>query len=285
MRIALIGAAGQLGTDLAAVLDEVVPLTHEQIDITDPASLSQTLSAIRPALVINTAAYNLVDQAEVEPEQALLVNATGPRLLAEWCQSHAAALLHVSTDYVFGGDRERSIPYRETDEPAPLGVYGRSKLSGEEAVRSHCERHFIVRTCGLYGRAATRSKGNFVKTMLRLAGERPELKVVNDQHCVPTYTADLARAIQALIRTEAYGLYHATNSGSTTWYDVAREALRLSGLPTRVNPIPSAAYPTKAERPGYSVLNCEQLAAVTGHVLPPWQDALRRYLEQEAAAL
>lgn len=282
MRIALIGAAGQLGTDLHRLLPDADALTHADIEVTDIACVNRVLSGTRPEIVINTSAYNLVDKAEDEPDQAFNVNEQGPRNLARWCRHNGAALVHVSSDYVFGADAHRSTPYRETDLPGPLGVYGKSKLAGEEAVRTECPRHFLIRTCGLYGQAATKAKGNFVKTMLRLAGERDELRVVNDQWCTPSFTQDVARMIVALIGTAEYGLYHVTNSGATTWFQLASEALRLRGIRTPVVPILSQEYPTRARRPAYSVLNCDKAEDVTGLNLPPWQDALRRYLDLTA---
>lgn len=278
MKIALIGAAGQLGTDLARLLPSCLPLTHADIEITDAASVQRVLDAAAPNVVINTAAYNLVDKAEDDPVTAMAINATGPEHLARWCAANNAVLMHVSTDYVFGADEFRTIPYTEDDIPGPLGVYGSSKLAGENAVKQLCPQYFLIRTCGLYGHAATKSKGNFVKTMFRLAGERSELKVVNDQHCAPSFTADVAAMMVALLRTQAYGVYHAVNSGATTWFDVATLALQLSGSKTKVLPIPTSEYPTRARRPVYSVLSSQKAEAVTGMMMPTWQDALGRYL-------
>ncbi|SFI29151.1 dTDP-4-dehydrorhamnose reductase [Planctomicrobium piriforme] len=280
MRIALIGAAGQLGTDLLKCLPHAHPLTHAEIEITDSQNVAAVLDPLAPDIVVNTAAYNLVDKAEDEPERAFAINAQGPETLARWCNEHNATLVHVSTDYVFGADAGRTLPYTEADESGPLGVYGRSKLAGEMAVQGGCPRHFVIRTCGLYGQAATKSKGNFVKTMLRLADERSELKVVSDQHCTPSYTADVAAMIAAILKTTEYGLYHVTNSGAATWHAVAAEVLRLAGKSTPVIPIPSSEYPTKARRPGYSVLDCRKAEQLTGLTMPDWEDALGRYLAE-----
>ena len=286
MRITIIGALGQLGTELQSRLagHELTPVDRPEIDIVDPASVAAFLAASRPELVINCAAYNLVDRAEDEPHVAYAVNALGPRNLALWCEQAAVPLLHVGTDYVFSGSRSpvepaapRTTPYAETDAPGPLGAYAASKLAGEHFVQAHCRRHYVVRTCGLYGRALG-TKGNFVETMLRLGRERPELRVVADQHCTPTSAADLAQALTELVATDAYGLYHATSSGETTWHGLACEIFRQSGMNVTVAPITSAEYPTKARRPGYSVLDGTRLAAVLGRPMPPWQDALARYL-------
>ncbi len=281
MRIAIVGAGGQLGTALEACLPgDIVLLGHAEIEITDAARVDGALSAAQPDCVINAAAYNFVDQAEDEPAATYNVNALGPRNLARWCGRAGVTLLHVSTDYVFGADSTRTRPYVESDIPGPQSAYAVSKLAGEHFVRAECPRHFVVRTCGLYGSASTEGKGNFVKTMLRLSKERKELTIVNDQHCTPSFAADVATAIARLIETDHYGLYHATNSGSTTWYDFAREIFRLAAIDIAVRPIPSADYPQKAKRPAYSVFDCGKLAANTGDPLPAWQDALGRYLVQ-----
>jgi dTDP-4-dehydrorhamnose reductase len=281
MRIAIVGAGGQLGTALEACLPgNIVLLGHSEIEITDAARVDGALSAARPDCVINAAAYNFVDRAEDEPAAAFAVNALGPRNLARWCGRAGVTLLHVSTDYVFGTDSTRTRPYVESDIPGPQSAYAVSKLAGEHFVRAECPRHFVVRTCGLYGSASTEGKGNFVKTMLRLSNERKELTIVNDQHCTPSFAADVATAIARLIETDHYGLYHATNSGGTTWYDFAREIFRLAAIDIAVRPIPSAAYPQKAKRPAYSVFDCGKLAATTGNSLPAWQDALGRYLDE-----
>src|SRR5580704_2814183 len=200
MRIAIVGASGQLGTALQACLQgEIVPLTHAEIEITDAARVDAALSAAKPDCVINAAAYNFVDRAEDEPKVTHDVNALGPSNLARWCERSRASLVHVSTDYVFGSDATRTTPYAESDPLGPQSVYAASKAAGERFVQNELTRHFIVRTCGLYGSAATQGKVNFVKTMLRLAKERKELSVVNDQHCTPSFASDIAVAIARLI--------------------------------------------------------------------------------------
>lgn len=307
MQIALVGAHGQLGTDLQKLLgSDAVPLGHADIEITDAGNVQRVLAALRPDFVINTAAYNLVDRAEDEPSVAFAVNAEGPRNLARHCAAYEIPLMHVSTDYVFGSDTQRTQPYRESDSTGPVGAYGRSKRNGEariaqmvrgyrlthlissfpyrmepqSVVRASFSRFFIVRTCGLYGHAAIgkAGKSNFVETMLRLGKERSELRIVNDQHCTPTSTADLARAIVALIDTDAFGVYHATNTGSTTWCGFAREIFRQANMNVNVVPITSAEFGAKARRPAYSVLDCRKLTGVIGFELPTWQDALATYL-------
>lgn len=289
MRIALIGADGQLGTALSACLSgDVILLRHRDIEITDAENVHAVLADAEPDAVINAAAYNRVDQAEDEPATAFAVNALGPRHLAQFCATRDVPLLHVSTDYVFGLETNRNTPYTETDAPGPVNAYGVSKLAGESFVRSLCRRHFVVRTCGLYGRRSvpdtqsvrdtSSAKGNFVETMLTLAAERDELQVVNDQICTPTSAADVARAIAALIETDAYGLYHATNTGSTSWFDFARDIFRFAEVEVRVKPISSAQFGAKARRPAYSVLDCGKLTNLRGEALPAWQEALAAYL-------
>ena len=284
MRIALIGARGQLGTALQSTLTgDVVPLDRTRIDIGDPESVTSCLSEIEPDVVINAAAYNFVDRAETDTDDAHRVNTLGPKLLAEYCESHGAAIVHVSTDYVFSGvtgnaKETRCTPYTERDSPDPLSVYGASKLAGEQQVRSICPRHFVLRTCGLYGTATTPGKGNFVKTMLRLANERDEIRVVDDQRCTPTSTADLAEWIANLLRTDAYGLYHATNSGDCTWCEFAREIFRIAESPVSVVPITSAEFAAAAERSSYAVLDCTKLQTVLETTFRPWQQALAAYV-------
>lgn len=279
MRIAIVGGRGQLGTALAKVLPgDLLPLASDGFDIASPDQVRQRFDTDRPQLVINAAAYNFLDRAEDEPERAYAVNALGPRNLAAWCSQHDVPLVHVSTDYVFGLDTGRDSPYRETDLPGPQSVYAVSKLAGEAFVRSLAARHWVVRTCGLYGKAISPGKGNFVETMLRLGRERDSLSVVDDQWCTPTSALDLARAISKLVSTDQYGLYHATSSGKTTWYQLAAEIFRLAQIGVTIRPITTAEYPTKARRPGFSVLDTSKLAGAIGGPLPSWKDSLAEYL-------
>lgn len=285
MRIALIGSNGQLGSDLLPCLQaaghDVVPLCHADIEISDADNVAAVLEPLRPDLVLNTAAYNLVDKAEDERNVAVLVNATGPQILARLCEVQHWRLLHISTDYVFSEATGLTFrPWTELDLANPTDNYALSKWTGEQLVLAECSRSFVVRTCGLYGLAARRGagKGNFVETMLRLGRESKQLRVVNDQRCTPTSTADLADALVKLIATDAFGLYHATNSGSMTWCEFAREIFRLAKMDVEVIPITTAEFGAKAKRPAYSVLDCSKLASVIGGPLPDWHDALARYL-------
>ncbi len=285
MRVALIGANGQLGSDLLPRLKEagheVVPLRHADIEIADAMQVAEVLNPLPLDLVINAAAYNLVDRAEDEPDIAYSVNALGPRNLARLCEAQGWRLFHLSTDYVFGGVPDPpGRPWTESDVPQPSGGYAIGKLAGEHFVQAECSRHFVVRTCGLYGVAALRGagKGNFVETMLRLGRERRQLRVVDDQRCTPTATADLADALVRLIETDAFGLYHATNSGSLTWCEFAREIFRLANLEVEVTPITTTEFGAKAHRPAFSVLDGRKLASVIGGPLPDWHEALAGYL-------
>lgn len=280
MRVAVIGAKGQLGSDLVPLLGACDALGHEDIELTDPASVDAALDTRHPTHVINCAAYNLVDRAEDEPEAAFRVNAFGTRNLARWCAAHDVNLMHISTDYVFGLDTNHGRPWSETDSTGPVSVYGSSKLAGETFVRATCPRHVVVRTCGLYGQHAARGKGNFVETMLRLGKERPELKIVADQRCTPTSTADLAVALVQLLKTGSSGVYHATNSGDCSWFEFATEIFRLANLPVKVIPVTAASYGAKARRPDFSVLDGSKLATTIGSPMPAWLDAVARYLRQ-----
>jgi dTDP-4-dehydrorhamnose reductase len=279
MRIVVIGAGGQLGTALIQRLEgQAVPLGRDVLDLADADGVNDALAAASPELVINAAAYNFVDRAEDEHDRAFAVNARGPWALARACSALDVPLVHVSTDYVFGRDTQCAAPYTESDMPGPVNEYGRSKLAGEFFAQT-CPRHYVLRTCGLYGRAASAGKGNFVETMLRLGRERGTVSVVDDQTCTPTSAGDLAGWIAELISTSKYGLYHATNSGSTTWCRLAREIFLRMAMTVEVKPITSAQFGAKASRPGYSVLDCSRLAVALGHPLRPWEEALAEYLQ------
>ncbi len=255
MRVLVIGSKGQLGTDLCQILQgsEVVPLTHSDIEITNIATVKDRLNRNKPDIVINTAAFVRVDECEIEPDRAFRVNALGARNIAVVCQEIGAKLVHISTDYVFGGESEtRTAPYTEFDTPVPLNIYGKSKLAGENSVRHLCAKHFIIRPSGLFGVAGASGKGgNFVETVLRLAQEKNELHVVNDQIFSPTYTKDLAKKIVQLIGTQYYGIFHITNKGACSWYEFTKEIFRLAGVRTPVMAITSDRIQQKAKRPKF----------------------------------
>jgi dTDP-4-dehydrorhamnose reductase len=286
MRIVLIGANGQLGSDLVKVLQPVhekylTPLTHADVEVTDTKSVEAVMQKYRPEVVLNMAAFHKVDVCEDEVEQTFAVNVYGVRYLALACRAHDATLVHMSTDYVFGGDEARNAPYVETDTPAPINVYGVSKLAGECFVRYLLDRYFIFRVTGLYGVAGSSGKGgNFVELMLRLAREGKDIRVVDDQRMTPTYTVHLARQIAAVIETEYYGLYHATSRGDCTWYEFAAEIFRQSGLSPNLSRARTGDFGEKATRPAYSVLENKTLQKIGMDMMHPWQEALAAYLEE-----
>jgi dTDP-4-dehydrorhamnose reductase len=282
MKYAVIGSAGQLGRDLGPRLaGEIVSLTRERADLTRPESLRATLTELRPDVVVNCAAYNLVDRAETEPAAAFAVNAWGVRHLALLCRDLGCALVHFSTDYVFGLDETRQTPFAETDAPGPVSVYGLSKLAGEYVVRALCPRHFVIRTCGLYGVWGSGGKGgNFVETMLRKAALGEPLRVVADQTCTPSYTVDVATAAAALIGTRRYGLYHLTNGGATTWYEFARTIFEMAGVTADLAPTTSRERAAPARRPGYSALAMGAYEALGLAPMCPWRAALGAYLDE-----
>lgn len=282
MKIAVLGAAGQLGRDLCprlAALGDVVPLTRADIDLARPETIVPAVEALRPDVFVNCAAYNFVDRAETDWDAAYQVNTAGPRNLAVACAREGARLVHFSTDYVFGADPDRTTPYTEDDRPGPVSAYGTSKANGEALLRLTEADSLVVRTCGLYGVWGNGGKGgNFVETMLRLAGEGKPLRVVKDQRCTPSYTADVADATVELVRRGASGLYHVTNAGDCTWYEFAAEIFRQAELSPDLTPITSAEFGAPARRPAYSVLSTANLAARIGTHLRPWRDALAAYL-------
>lgn len=285
MRILLLGAGGQLATDLLATLtgDKIFPFAHEEFDICDPTVVRARVSNLRPDAILNTAAFHRVDECEDEPEQAFRVNSVGVYHMARVAAEVGAVLVHVSTDYVFDG--AKGAPYVETDAPNPQSVYALSKRAGELIVQRYCQRYFLVRTSGLYGLANRRGKGtNFVETMLRLAEDGQPIRVVTDQVFSPTSSADLGRALNLLIHTDRFGLYHLTNTGQCTWYEFAQEVFRLSGLSPDLQPTTSEALARKARRPAYSVLDNANYRAAGYSDLRPWQEALADYLKRRKPA-
>lgn len=287
MRIVLIGADGQLGSDLPAFFpdDEILPLLWPAFDLTRRAAAARTIAGLRPDAVINTAAFHRVDECEEAIEAAFDVNAFAVRDLALLCRDLGATLVHFSTDYVFDGGQRR--PYGEDDRPGPLSVYGASKLAGEFFIQAATERAFVIRTCGLFGAAGCREKGrNFVETMLFLAasGRRP-IRVVDDQIVTPTSTVELAARVAGLVRTGAYGLYHMTNEGSCSWYEFARAIFDLTGRPADLEPVGSTAFGAKARRPAYSVLDKSKMKDLGLSPFSPWKEALAAYLRRYSESL
>lgn len=280
LKTLLLGSAGQLGCDLAPLLPgEVAPVTRADADLTRRGDLTAFVSAHDPDIVVNCAAYNFVDKAEAEPDQAFEVNTWAVRELATACVDVGAKLVHVSTDHVFGLDEARTSPYSEVDAPGPISVYGLSKLAGEYFARSLAPDHLVVRTCGLYGLRGIGGKGgNFVETMLRVAGEGRALRVVDDQRCTPSAARDVAVKIAELVAANAVGLFHVTNAGSCTWYELAAEVFREAGVTADLAPCRTADRADPAKRPRYSVLSTAKLAAVGVPAPRPWQDAVAAYL-------
>jgi len=287
-RYVVIGATGQLGSDLVRTFDdrfgELVPLSTRDVDILDAAATRSTLEALRPTWVLNTATYNLVDRAEEDGRSAFALNAEAVGSLAAVCQSIGARLVHFSTDYVFDGAKR--TPYLETDSPRPISVYGESKLAGERLALERCERTVIFRVCGLFGLAGAlgRGKGNFVETMVRLAGEGRALRVVSDQVLCPSYTLDLARKVWAVLPKVAHPVYHLTNAGQTSWYNFARRALDLTGVAASLTAVTAAEYGARARRPAYSVLAHAHLAALGEDDLRPWDAALAAYVAERSSS-
>ena len=285
MNVILIGANGQLGSDLHRELQgqghTVIAFNHADLEVTNAAQVDEVIGRARPAVVINTAAFHKVEECERRPGLAFEVNASGPLNLAKVCARLGIVLVHFSTDYVFDGRKQQ--PYLEADLPTPLNVYGASKVAGEYLIASNMERSFVVRTCGLYGVAGSSGKGgNFVETMLKKAREGSLIQVVKDQVLTPTFTRDLAAVVSQLIRTEAYGLYHISSEGQCSWYEFARKIFELEGLRVDLWPVATSQFPSPVKRPPYSVMNKSKLRGV-GLVMPPWEASLGRYLKSRAS--
>jgi dTDP-4-dehydrorhamnose reductase len=285
MNIALLGANGQLGHDLIPALHEhrIHPLTRKEIDVTDSARTRELLFALSPDVILNTTAYHRVDDCETKPDLAYGVNALAVLNLIRIANDLNTVLVHISTDYVFDGAANQ--PYTEDAAPFPLSVYANSKLSGEFLVRALCKKYFLIRTCGLYGRAGSQGKGgNFVETMIAKAKRGEPIRVVNDQVVTPTYTVDLARQIARVLTLKQYGLYHMTNEGSCSWYEFASAIFQLSGVTADVAPTTSDLYKTPAIRPRYSVLENARLKQIGLNEMRPWRDALAAYLREKTSA-
>ena len=285
MKVAVIGAVGQLGTDVCRVYSDVELLRVDRqgaditLDIRDADRVHELIAErLRPDLVINTAAANNVPGCQEKPDWAFAVNATGTKNLAVACHQAGARLVHVSTDYVFGEGGTR--PYVETDLPAPLNIYGASKLAGEHLLAAECEDHIIARTSALYGTAPCIGKGgrNFVDLMLHLAATRSEVKVVTDEVVSPTYTYALAKQLRLVAERGEPGLYHATCNGECSWHEFAQAVFQETGTEVNLLETTSKDFPSPVKRPSYSVLQNEHLQDQGLDIMPTWRDGLKAYL-------
>ena len=282
MKILITGANGMLAKAVRErfkehelILTDVVG-TELSLDITNSEEVKEFVSNVKPDVIINCAAYTAVDKAESEEELARKINSDGPKNLAIVANQNNCKLVHISTDYVFGGDLSLEEIYKEDDKKAPVTAYGRTKLAGEEAIEENTKDFYIFRTAWLYGDGK-----NFVRTMLKFGKEKEEVSVVYDQHGSPTYAVDLADIIyQALEKEIPYGIYHTTNLGFTTWYDFTKKIYEIAGISCRVNPVTSEQFASAAKRPANSMLSKEKILEA-GITVPSWEDALERYLKAE----
>ena len=283
MKVVVTGANGQLGADVCTYFKaqgaEVFPLTHTDADITDEAALNKLLTDIKPDVVINTVAYHHVEQCENNPDIARAVNATAVSKLAELGAKQHFRLIHISTDYVFDG--EKNSPYIERDAVNPLNVYGQTKAEGEKLVMKASPQHAVVRTSALYGTEPCRAKGglNFIRLMLKLSKEKDKLQVVNNEFVSPTNTYALAAQLYKIATTpNANGIFHATSEGQCSWYDFANEIFKLTHTSIPVEAVAAANF-SKIKRPAYSVLENARLKELGINVMPHWRESLQEYLK------
>lgn len=285
MRILITGANGMLAKEVKEKFEkenEIILTDVDELDITDEKAVMEFVEKTKPEYIINCAAYTAVDKAEDNYELADKINGEGPTNLAKSAKKFGARLVHISTDYVFGGNLELSKEYKEDDETMPVTAYGKTKLHGEEGIKENMDKYYIFRTAWLYGIGGN----NFVKTMTKLGSTRDEISVVSDQHGSPTYAKDLAEIIYQAIKKEIpYGIYNSTNKGYTTWYEFTKEILAEQGIECKVNPVTTEEYIemmkiTQAKRPFNSQMSKEKLESC-GIEIPEWKDGLKRYLKEE----
>ena len=289
MVVLVTGANGQLGQSIQFIANQYpnvqfIYTDYQELDITNFESCLTVFAKYKPQFCINTAAYTAVDKAESESDKAHLINAVGPENLAKVCKEFNTILVHISTDFIFDGTSK--VPYLETDVPNPKSIYGQTKLDGEIAIQKNWEKHFIVRTSWVYSQFAN----NFMKTMLRLASERDNLSVVNDQIGTPTNAVDLAEVLMVIIvssfkfaspvrfhsgQVSSFGIYNFSNEGQCSWYDFANEIFHQKGIKIDLKPIPTSAYPTPAKRPAYSVLDKTKIKSTFDIKINDWQTSLR----------
>lgn len=286
MKVAIIGGNGQLGSDLMEVFSQkhdAIALNHSDIEVTDIDNVKSVLTTVKPDVVINTSAYHNVPLCEQNPDAAFAINGKGALNLAKICSETNTKLVHYSTDYVFDGSKQK--PYVETDYCNPLNVYGITKLSGEHAVLNYASKPFVVRVSGIYGKIPCRAKGgNFVTTMLKLAKEKPEVRVVNDEVLTPTPTRAIAENTLTLISTDVFGLYNMTSEGQCSWYEFAKTIWDTMGLQTPLYPASVKDFPLVVKRPFYSVLENSNLHKIGINNMPHWKDALIQFLNTEIKA-
>jgi dTDP-4-dehydrorhamnose reductase len=285
MVVLVTGANGQLGQSLQFIAPKYPELkfvfcSSNDLDISDIDNCEEIFFKYKPNFCINSAAYTAVDKAESEPEKARIINVDGARNLAEVCKQHSTILLHVSTDFVFDGDK--TSPYTEEDIPNPTGVYGQTKLDGEKAIHEVLKNYYIIRTSWVYSQFGN----NFMKTMLRLASERDTLSVVNDQIGTPTNAVDLADALVQIIltdnrqqTTDNFGIYNFSNEGQCSWYDFAKKIFEINNKNIDLNPIPTSSFPTPAKRPKFSVLDKTKIKMAFGLEIHSWEQSLEEYKE------
>lgn len=283
MNIVLIGANGQLGSDLFKAFQKhgmaVTGLTHTQLDVCNHPQVSSAIESLKPDVVVNTSAFHKVELCDKDPQKSLEVNALAVRNLAKCCSSNKALLVHFSTDYVFDG--KASKPYDEFDQASPANVYGVSKLTGEQLALIENDRCLILRTSGLYGITGSSGKGgNFVEMMVGKAQRGEQIRVVMDQVLSPTCTADLAGTVTECIEAGLHGLFHASSEGETSWYDFTRSIVELAGLSTEIVPVKTSEFPSPVVRPSYSVLSKQRLKAAGISATPHWRESLAGYIRQ-----
>jgi dTDP-4-dehydrorhamnose reductase len=285
VRVLIIGHRGQLGCDLQKEFasEELILAGRAELPVEDPVAVADFIQSKRPQLILNCSAFHRVDDCEEQVETTFGVNVFGVRNLALAARKSAAAVVYFSTDYVYDGPWR--TPYVETDPACPKCIYGVSKAAGEVMLQSIWPKHFVFRVSGLYGYAGSREKGtNFVESMIARAREGKPVRVVDDQVLTPTCTMDVAAAVHRVTQTDCYGLYHLTNAGQCSWYEFTKAILRSAGLSADLTPVTSDAFPTKAKRPNYSVLDNARLRAAGFPEMAGWEAALERYVSGRAAA-
>lgn len=281
MKVVIIGANGQLGSDLVEVLShshEVIGLTHSDIEITNIDNVNDVLSSIKPDIILNTAAFHVVPEAEKFPEKAFQLNGTAVLNLAKICQDKKIRFLHYSTDYVFDGSKER--PYTEKDAPNPLNVYATTKLAGEYFALNYCDMSYVLRVSGIYGKTPCRAKGgNFITTMIKLASEKPEIKVVDDEILTPTSTYSIAKNTAELIEQDTFGLYHMSAEGQCSWYEFAKVIWDVLKIKTPLHPTSVKEFNAPVKRPFYSVLENSNLNTIGLNYMRNWKSDLQDFLK------